>query len=224
MSRFVHLHTHSEYSLLDGAARVKDLVSRAVELEMPALAITDHGAMFGAVEFYKGAQKAGIKPIVGCEVYFTPGSRTEREGKPALYHLLLLAKDLTGYRNLMAMVSEAWVSGLYYKPRVDLPLLEQYHEGLVCTSACMSGIVSKSIETGDTTSARKWAETYQRLFGVDFFIEVQEQGIVADNGVSQTQLNRELASLAGELGCVNPEFHELPVGEPSFRIFAQIAS
>jgi DNA polymerase III subunit alpha len=200
MADFVHLHTHSEYSLLDGAARVKDLVKRAVELEMPALAITDHGSMFGAVEFYKSAKKAGIKPIVGCEVYFTPKPRTEREGKPALYHLLLLAKDLTGYRNLMAMVSEAWVTGFHYKPRVDMELLEAFHEGLVCTSACMSGIVSKSVESGDLESARKWAEYYARLFGEDFFIELQEQGITADNGVTQTQINRQLKSLADELG------------------------
>jgi DNA polymerase-3 subunit alpha len=200
MSRFVHLHTHSEYSLLDGAARVKDLVARAVELEMPALAITDHGAMFGAVEFYKAAKAAGIKPIVGCEVYFTPGSRTNREGKQALYHLLLLAKDLTGYRNLMAMVSDAWVTGLYYKPRVDMELLTAYHEGLVCTSACMSGIVSKSFEQADPADARRWAETYASLFGEDFFIEVQDQGITSDNGVTQEQLNRELSALAGELG------------------------
>ncbi len=200
MSGFVHLHTHSEYSLLDGAARVTDLVSRAVELEMPALAITDHGAMFGAVEFYKAAKSAGIKPIVGCEVYFTPESRVVREGKPPLYHLLLLAKDLGGYRNLMAMVSEAWVSGLYYKPRVDMELLEAYHHGLVCTTACMSGIVSKSIESGDLGSARKWAERYARLFGEDFFVEVQEQGITADNGVTQAEINRQLVSLARDLG------------------------
>ncbi len=200
MPDFVHLHTHSEYSLLDGAARVKDLVARAVELEMPALAITDHGAMFGAVEFYKTAKAAGVKPIVGCEVYFTPGSRTNREGKQALYHLLLLAKDLKGYRNLMAMVSDAWITGLYYKPRVDLELLTAHAEGLVCTSACMSGIVSKSTERGDPAEARKWAETYARLFGDDFFIEVQDQGITADNGVTQTQINRQLASLASDLG------------------------
>ena len=128
---FVHLHTHSEYSMLDGAARVKALVKQAVNFDMPALAITDHGYMYGAVDFYKTATKAGIKPIIGCEVYFTPGTRGKREGKPNLYHLLLLAKNNEGYRNLMALVSEAAVNGFYYKPQVDLELLEQYAEGLV---------------------------------------------------------------------------------------------
>src|SRR5450759_3354269 len=201
MSGFVHLHTHSEYSLLDGAASIKKLVARAKELEMPALALTDHGAMYGALDFYKTAKKAGIKPILGCEVYFTTGSRLDRDGKPNLYHLLLLAKDRTGYRNLMAMVSEAWITGFYYRPQVDLELLEHYSEGLIGTSACMSGILSKSVEHGDESSARKWAETYSRVFGDgNFYVELQEQGITADNGVTQTQLNRQLAQLAGEMG------------------------
>src|SRR5450759_926602 len=201
MPGFVHLHTHSEYSLLDGAASIKKLVARAKELEMPALALTDHGAMYGALDFYKTAKKAGIKPILGCEVYFTTGSRLDRDGKPNLYHLLLLAKDRTGYRNLMAMVSEAWITGFYYRPQVDLELLEHYSEGLIGTSACMSGILSKSVEHGDESSARKWAETYSRVFGDgNFYVELQEQGITADNGVTQTQLNRQLAQLAGEMG------------------------
>ncbi|MDO8987298.1 MAG: PHP domain-containing protein, partial [Coriobacteriia bacterium] len=139
---FVHLHTHSEYSLLDGAARVSSLVDRAVELEMPALAITDHGYMYGAVDFYRKASKAGIKPIIGCEVYFTPNSRLKRDGKPELYHLLLLAKNDEGFRNLKALVSNAAVQGFYYKPQVDLELLERHAGGLIATSACMSGIVS----------------------------------------------------------------------------------
>ena len=198
---FVHLHTHSEYSMLDGAARVKSLVQQAVNFEMPALAITDHGYMYGAVDFYKTATKAGIKPIIGCEVYFTPGVRGKREGKPNLYHLLLLAKNNEGYRNLMALVSEAAVNGFYYKPQVDLALLEQYAEGLVGTSACMSGILSKSIEMGEPDEARKWAETYSRIFAPgDFYVELQEQGIVANNGTSQRQLNRELSSIAREVG------------------------
>jgi DNA polymerase-3 subunit alpha len=200
MAGFVHLHTHSEYSLLDGHARISRLVSRAVELEQPALALTDHGAMYGAVEFYRAAKKKGVKPIIGCEAYFTPESRTVRDGKPNLFHLLLLAKDAEGYRNLMALVSEASTSGFYYKPRVDLPLLEQYKDGLICTSACMSGVVSKSIEHGDLASARKWAETYAQLFGDDFYLEIQHQGITADNGVTQAQLNAEIASMAAEMG------------------------
>jgi DNA polymerase-3 subunit alpha len=198
---FVHLHTHSEYSLLDGAARVKDLVAKAAGLGMPALAITDHGAMYGAVEFYRAAKKAGIRPIIGCEIYFTKGSRHTREGKPDLYHLLLLAKNETGYRNLMAMVSEASVGGFYYKPQVDLELLEQYSEGLIGTSACMSGIVSKSIERGEVEEARRWAETYAGLFAEgDFYLEIQNQGITADSGVTQDQLNEQIAALATECG------------------------
>ncbi len=203
---FVHLHTHSEYSLLDGAARVKALVTRAVEFEMPALAITDHGYMYGAVDFYRSCMdpKIGagrVKPILGCEVYFTPDTRGKREGKPNLYHLLLLAKNNEGYRNLMALVSDAAVNGFYYKPQVDLELLERYSEGLIGTSACMSGILSKSIELGQPEEARKWAETYAGIFAPgDFYVELQEQGIVADNGVSQTQLNKALSGIAHDLG------------------------
>ncbi len=198
---FVHLHTHSEYSLLDGAARVSDLVEQAVQFEMPAIAVTDHGYMYGAVDFYRKAREAGIKPILGCEVYFVPHSRLKRDGKPQLHHLLLLAKNNAGYRNLMALVSKAAVEGFYYKPQVDLELLERYSEGLIGTSACMSGIVSKSIELGDPEAARRWAETYAKLFAPgDFYLEIQEQGITADNGVTQTQINREIASIGAELG------------------------
>jgi DNA polymerase-3 subunit alpha len=198
---FVHLHTHSEYSLLDGAAKIDNLVARAKELEMPALALTDHGNMYGAVEFYRKAHAAGIKPVLGCEVYFTPNSRLTRDGKPDLYHLLLLAKDTEGYRNLMAIVSDAWISGFYYKPQVDLELLRHYSKGLIGSSACMSGIVPKSIENGEMGEARKWAETYAGIFGEgDFLIELQQQGITADNGVTQTQLNQELAAIAREKG------------------------
>jgi DNA polymerase III subunit alpha len=198
---FVHLHTHSEYSLLDGAAGIEKLVARAKELEMPALALTDHGVMFGAVEFYRTAIAAGIKPVLGCEVYYTPGSRLAREGKPTLYHLLLLAKDLEGYRNLMALVSDAAVSGFYYRPQVDEELLRHYSKGLIGTSACMSGAISRAVEAGDLDGARTWAERYSGIFGEgDFYIELQEQGIVADSGVSQIELNRELAGMARTMG------------------------
>lgn len=198
---FVHLHTHSEYSLLDGAAKIERLVSRAKELEMPALALTDHGNMFGAVEFYHAARKADIKPVLGCEVYFTPTSRFARDGKPHLYHLLLLAKNIEGYRNLMAIVSEAWVSGFYYKPQVDETLLREHSAGLIATSACMSGILSKSVENGELGEARMWAERYSEIFGEgDFYVELQQQGITAGNGTTQFQLNAELARIAREKG------------------------
>ena len=198
---FVHLHTHSHYSLLDGAARIDDLVARAAEFGMPALSITDHGVMFGAAEFYKKAVKVGVKPIIGCEVYFTAGSRHDRGKKPDLYHLLLLAKDLAGYRNLMALVSASHLTGFYYKPQVDIELLEEFSEGLIGTSACMSGIVSKSIERGDLETARQWAQRYATIFADgDFFLEVQDQGVVARNGVTQAQLNRQIVTLADELG------------------------
>ncbi|MFA5844482.1 MAG: DNA polymerase III subunit alpha [Coriobacteriia bacterium] len=201
MPGFVHLHTHSEYSLLDGHAKVDGLVSRALELGMGSLALTDHGVMFGAAQFHRAASAAGVKPIVGCEIYFTPESRHRREGKPRLYHLVLLAKDITGYRNLMQLVSASHVDGFYYKPQVDLELLERFKGGLIATSACMSGIVSKSLEHGDEAEARRWAQTFSKLFGEEgFYLELQDQGIVADNGVTQAQLNRGLASIASELG------------------------
>ena len=180
---FVRLHTHS---LLDGAAKIKSLVARAKELEMPALALTDHGNMYGAVEFYRAARAGGIKPVLGCEVYFTPGSRLTRGVKPDIYHLLLLAKDLQGYQNLMAIVSDAWVAGFYYKPLVDEELLRHYSKGLIGSSACMSGILSKSVENGELGEARRWAETYSQIFGEgDFYVELQQQGITADNGTTQ---------------------------------------
>ena len=198
---FVHLHTHSEYSLLDGAAKLDDLVARAKELDMPALALTDHGNMYGAIDFYRTATKAGVKPVLGCEVYFTKGSRLNRDGKPDIYHLLLLAKDRDGYQNLMAIVSEAWVTGFYYRPLVDEELLRHYAGGLIGSSACMSGIVSKSVENGELGEARSWAERYASIFAPgDFYIELQQQGITADNGVTQHDLNRELAAIAREKG------------------------
>ena len=168
---------------------------------MPALALTDHGNMYGAVEFYRAAHKAGVKPVLGCEVYFTAGSRLTRGGKPDIYHLLLLAKDVEGYRNLMAIVSDAWVTGFYYRPLVDEELLRHYSKGLIGSSACMSGILSKSVENGELGEARAWAERYAGIFGEgDFYVELQQQGITADNGVTQHQLNRELAAIAREKG------------------------
>ncbi len=139
---FVHLHLHTQFSLLDGAIRLEELFQKAKEYRMPALAITDHGTMFGAIEFYQQAQKNGIKPIIGCEVYVAPGSRFEKTSKgpsEASYHLILLAKNLTGYRNLMKLVSAAYFEGFYYRPRVDKELLQANHEGLIALSACLQG-------------------------------------------------------------------------------------
>ena len=192
---FVHLHTHTEYSLLDGAARVEELVERAKEFEMPALAITDHGYMYGAVDFYRAATKAGIKPIIGCEVYFTPDTPpASATASPTSTTCCCSPRTTRATATSWRSSREAAVNGFYYKPQVDLELLERYSEGLIGTSACMSGILSKSIERGQPDEARRWAEKYARIFAPgDFYVELQEQGIVADNGVSQTQINRALA-------------------------------
>ena len=200
---FVHLHVHTEYSLLDGATRLKPLCERAKELGMPAIAITDHGYMYGCAEFYQAAVNAGIKPIIGCEIYFTPDSTLSREKRPELYHMILLAKDNQGYRNLMRIVSDAATDGFYYKPRVTLESLRAYHEGIIATSACIAGIIPKSIDRGEYEIAKEWAQTFIDIFGKeDFYIELQNQGpeIVTDNGISQPRLNDALCKLAVEMG------------------------
>ncbi|MCL2680363.1 MAG: DNA polymerase III subunit alpha [Coriobacteriia bacterium] len=199
---FVHLHTHTEYSLLDGAAKVGPLIARAKELEMPALAITDHGYMFGAIDFYQQATRAGVKPLIGCEVYFTPGSRLERDqNERTLYHLVLLAKNNLGYQNLMKICSHAATEGFYYRPRVDKQLLEQYSSGLIATSACMYGAVSTFIEQGDLARAREWAEYYSKTFDPGcFYLEIQNHESRSKSGVTQKQLCEGIASLAQEMG------------------------
>jgi DNA polymerase III subunit alpha len=178
-SNFVHLHVHSEYSMLDGACRIKSLVQRAVELEMPAVAITDHGVMYGAIEFYKACKAAGIKPIIGCEVYVAPRTRFDREGDADrnLGHLLLLAKDHHGYQNLLKMVSQAHLEGFYYRPRVDIELLAQYHEGLICMTACQAGFVGQQIINENMPRARQQLETLQDIFGVEnVYLEIMDHG------------------------------------------------
>ena len=154
---FVHLHVHTEYSLLDGATRISELCTRAKELGMPAVAITDHGYMYGCAEFYQAAVKAGIKPIIGCEIYFTPDSTLSRDKRHELYHMILLAKDNRGYRNLMRIVSDAATDGFYYKPRVTLEALRKYHEGILATSDCIAGVIPKSIDRGEYEIAKEWA-------------------------------------------------------------------
>ncbi len=179
-NQFVHLHTHTEYSLLDGASRIPELVAYAKELGMPALAITDHGVMYGAIEFYKECQKQGIKPIIGCEVYITDGSRTDKSiaAREKTYHLILLAENYEGYRNLMKLVSIGEVEGFYYKPRIDKEVLRQYSKGLICLSACVAGEVPRHILRGEMETAEKVMLEYVDIFGKDnYFLEIQNHDL-----------------------------------------------
>jgi len=185
---FVHLHVHTEYSLLDGASRIGSLVKRAKELNMPAIAITDHGTMYGIVDFYKQAKKQGIKPIIGCEVYVAPRSRRERnmvEGE-AYYHLVLLAETDEGYRNLIELVSRGNTEGFYYKPRVDKELLSQYSKGLICLSACIAGEIPSWLLKDNITVAEALIQEYIDIFGKDnFFLEIQDHGIPEQKKVNK---------------------------------------
>lgn len=177
---FVHLHVHTEYSLLDGASRVKDLVAAAKEAGMEALAITDHGNMYGAVTFYEECKKQGIKPIIGCEVYLAPGDRRERADVKGIkyHHLILLAENETGYRNLSKLVSLGNIEGYYYKPRIDKEILRQYHEGLICLSACIIGEIPRAVISGDMKKASELTQEYIDIFGKEnFFLEVQNHGL-----------------------------------------------
>jgi DNA polymerase-3 subunit alpha len=195
---FVHLHNHSEYSLLDGACRVKGLVSQAVELGMPAVAITDHGVLYGVIDFYREAKKQGIKPIIGCEVYVAPRSRLDREARvdDNQYHLILLCKNETGYKNLVKLVSRAFIEGFYYKPRVDHELLEDHHEGLIALSACVAGEIPQLILHGQLEAARETALWYQKIFGKDnFYLEIQDHGMGEEKIVC-----RELAKISEATG------------------------
>jgi DNA polymerase-3 subunit alpha len=188
MSGFVHLHNHSEYSLLDGASRVKDMVKKAVELEMPALAITDHGVLYGIIEFYREAKKQGVKPIIGCEVYVAPRSRLDREARVDSdpYHLVLLCKNEQGYRNLVQLVSRAYLEGFYYKPRVDRELLESHAEGLIAMTACLAGEIPQCLLRGRYEEARDTALYYERLFGPgNFYLELQDHGLAEEKQVCQ---------------------------------------
>ena len=267
---FVHLHNHTVFSMLDGATRIQDMVNRAVELGMPAVAITDHGYMYGlalacdAVNHNTPEYKTWshdkaflekdrrdelvepdpeenprehaqyvkdmamwdekgnidelkpplvIKPIFGCEVYFTPDETLARDHKPELYHMILLAKDQEGYVNLMQTVSEAAVQGFYYKPRVTLDNLRRHAKGMICTSACIAGIIPKYIDRGDMEGAIKWAETFRDTFEPgDFYIEIQEHGITTDNGLTDEQMDRTLIDIAKQVGVkviATNDFHYL---------------
>jgi len=181
-SEFVHLHVHSEYSLLDGAAQLEKLVDRAKELKFPAIALTDHGNLFGAIDFYNAAQKAGVKPILGCELYVAPGGRKERGSQDGGYeganHLTVLVRNRTGYKNLVKLVSRAFLEGFYYKPRVDRELLAQHADGLLVLSGCLNSEVSRMLSAGDAVRARETAGWYQEVFGKDhYFMEVQAHGL-----------------------------------------------
>ena len=196
MSDFVHLHIHSEFSLLDGANRIKDLPVRAKELGMKAIALTDHGVMYGAIDFYKACKKEGVKPIIGCEVYVALRSRFEKEAgiDNKYYHLILLAKNNQGYKNLSKLVSLGFVDGYYYKPRIDKEILEKYHEGLICLSACLAGEINQKLLYGTQEEAEESALWYKNLFGEDYYIEIQNNGIR-----EQVLANQKLIQLARKL-------------------------
>lgn len=196
---FTHLHVHTEYSLLDGSSKIKELVARAKELGMDSLAITDHGVMYGVIDFYKAAKEAGIKPVLGSEVYVAPGSRFDRErvdGEDRYYHLVLLAENDTGYHNLMKIVTKGFVDGFYYKPRVDYEILEQYHEGIIALSACLAGEVSRYLARGMYEEAKRSALHYQEIFGKgNFFLELQDHGMD-----EQKMVNQGMVRLSKETG------------------------
>ncbi len=191
MQPFVHLHVHTEYSLLDGACRIPALVARAKALGQPALAITDHGVMYAAIDFYKECKKQGIKPIIGCEVYVAPRSLQDKvHGQDNNYHhLVLLCENETGYQNLLKLVSTAWVDGFYMRPRVDHKLLEQYHEGLIALSACLAGEIPQSLLQSDYTTAKRTAQWYAEVFGKDhFYLELQDHGMAEERQILPTML------------------------------------
>src|SRR5258708_4827079 len=175
-AKFVHLHTHTEYSLLDGLSKIKKLVARTKELGMDALAMTDHGVMYGAIEFYKSCLETGIKPIIGCELYVAPRAHTSKEGKADAepYHLTVLAKNYQGYLNLMKLVSISHLDGFYYKPRVDKNLLKQFHEGLICLSGCPSGEFIRNLDDKNAKKAKDVAQSYLEIFGEgNYYFELQ---------------------------------------------------
>ena len=186
---FVHLHVHSEYSLLDGACRLPGLVQRAAALGQEAVAVTDHGVMYGLVDFYKEAKKAGIKPILGCEAYVAARTRFDKvhgtDSENA--HLVLLCENETGYHNLVKMISAAWTEGFYGRPRVDRELLREYHEGLIALSACLAGEIPRALTQGDYDRAKRIALEYRDIFGPEnFFLELQDHGLEEQRAIRPT--------------------------------------
>ena len=195
---FAHLHVHTEFSLLDGSNKIKEYVKRVKELGMDSAAITDHGVMYGVIDFYRAAREQGIKPILGCEVYVAPNSRFDKEltgGEDRYYHLVLLAENNQGYANLMKIVSAGFTEGYYYRPRVDFEILNQYHEGIIALSACLAGEVQRYITKGLLHEAKKAALKYEQCFGKgNYFLELQDHGIA-----EQQTVNMELMKMSREL-------------------------
>lgn len=215
---FVHLHNHTEYSLLDGATHIYDMVKRAADLGMPAVAITDHGVMSGVPELADACEKVKsetgiwVKPIFGCEIYFTTDSELKKQ-KQRLHHMILLAKNNTGYHNLLKLVSESHVDNFYYRPRTTFEMLKKYSEGIIATSACIAGIIPRCIDDGDFAQAIDWAKRFAALYEPgDFYIELQDQGITTNAGMSQLEMNRKLTEIANQLGLktiATNDFHYL---------------
>ena len=197
---FTHLHVHTEYSLLDGSNKIKEYVARVKELGMNSAAITDHGVMYGVIDFYREAKAAGINPILGCEVYVAPGSRFDREagsGDDRYYHLVLLAENNTGYSNLTKIVSKGFTEGFYYKPRVDMEVLEKYHEGIIALSACLAGEVQKYLVRGMYEEAVCAARRYEGIFGRgNFFLELQDHGIPEQKAVNTQKLPADACQIS----------------------------
>ncbi len=191
---FVHLHLHSEYSLLDGACRIDDLVEEAARLEMPACAITDHGNMYGVIKFYKKAKAKGIKPIIGCEVYIAPKDMKEKNAQEENHHLVLLAMNDVGYKNLTKIISIAHLEGFYYKPRVDKTILEKYNEGIIVLSSCIQGEVSKLILRDDIKGVKSTIEWYKEVFSDRFYLELQDHGME-----EEAKVNAVMKKLAKEM-------------------------
>ena len=194
---FAHLHVHSGYSLLDGSAKIHELIGRTKELGMESIAITDHGAMYGAIDFYKEAKKQGIKPIIGCEVYVAHRTRFDKENLDRRStHLVLLAKNMTGYQNLIKIVSSAYIEGFYRRPRIDFDLLREHAEGLIGLSACLAGGVSRLILQGQYEQAKEVAYLYEEILGKDnFYLEMQDHGIA-----DQKTVNQQMLRLSKETG------------------------
>jgi DNA polymerase-3 subunit alpha len=198
--KFAHLHLHTDYSLLDGAIQIRPLAKRTEELGMTACAMTDHGNMFGAISFYNAMKSRGIKPIIGCETYITRGKRQERAaaapGEKANFHLILLAKDLEGYRNLVRLTSKAYTEGFYYKPRIDKQLLSEHSKGLIALSACMSGVPSAMLARDNCDEAAAAAVEFEEIMGKgNYFLEIQEHGLEA-----QQRIRKPLVELSKRTG------------------------